>query len=51
MTLVNGNLAAGVHSLEFNASALNSGVYFYTIEAKGIDGKNFTSTKKMMLTK
>src|SRR5690606_22872506 len=50
-TLVNGNLPAGVHSYNFNASTLNSGVYFYTIEAKGIDGSNFTSTRKMMLTK
>jgi hypothetical protein len=50
-TLVNGTLSAGVHNLNFNASSLNSGVYFYTIEAKGVDGTNFTSTKKMMLTK
>jgi hypothetical protein len=50
-TLINGNLAAQSHSIEFNASSLNSGVYFYTIEAKGTDGSNFTSTKKMILTK
>jgi hypothetical protein len=50
-TLVNGNMSAGIHNLNFNASSLNSGIYFYTIEAAGVDGTNFTSTKKMMLTK
>jgi len=30
---------------------MNSGVYFYRIEATGIDGTNFTSVKKMLLTK
>jgi len=50
-TLVNGDLSAGIHNLNFDASSINSGVYFYTIEAKGVDGSNFTSTKKMILTK
>ena len=50
-TLVNGQLAAGSHPISFNASLLNSGVYFYQIDATGIDGQNFTSTKKMILTK
>jgi hypothetical protein len=49
--IVNGNLGAGVHSFNFDASTLNSGVYVYTIDAKGVDGTNFTSTKKMILTK
>ncbi|MDO8550403.1 MAG: T9SS type A sorting domain-containing protein [Ignavibacteria bacterium] len=51
ITLINGNLSAGVHSQNFDASSINSGVYFYTIEAVGVDGSNFSSTKKMMLTK
>jgi len=51
ITLFNGNLSAGVHSQNFDASSINSGVYFYTIEAVGVDGTNFSSTKKMMLTK
>jgi len=51
ITLINGNLSTGVHSLDFNASGINSGVYFYTLEATGIDGTNFNSTKKMILTK
>ncbi len=49
--LVNTNLVAGSHNVDFNASLLNSGVYFYRIEATGIDGTNFTNVKKMILTK
>ncbi len=36
--LLNGNLAAGSHQLNFDASALNSGVYLYRIEAPDSDG-------------
>jgi hypothetical protein len=50
-SLVNANLAAGAHNVDFNASLLNSGVYMYRIEATGIDGTNFTNVKKMILTK
>ncbi len=49
--LVNSNLAAGAHNLDFDASTLNSGVYLYRIEATGIDGTNFVDVKKMILTK
>lgn len=49
--LFNNDLTAGNHSITFNAKNLNSGVYFYKLEANGIDGQNFTSTKKMILTK
>jgi len=45
-TLVNGQQTAGAHSVNFNASDLSSGIYFYTIEAG-----SFTATKKMILTK
>ncbi len=42
----------GYHNVSWNASGLASGVYFYTIEAKSLDGlKNFSSVKKMMLVK
>lgn len=51
VTLLNSTISAGSHEVIFNAANLNSGVYFYTIEANGTDGKNFTSTKKMILTK
>ena len=45
-SLVNGEMAAGNHSVDFNASKLSSGVYFYRI-----DSPSFTSTKKMILIK
>lgn len=45
-TLVNGMLDRGTHELVFDASALSSGVYLYTIEAG-----SFTETKKMVLVK
>ena len=44
--LVNEELSAGIHSVNFNASNLSSGIYFYKIEAPG-----FTSIKKMILVK
>jgi hypothetical protein len=50
-TLINSNLVAGGHNINFDASALNSGVYLYRIEATGIDGSNFIDVKKMILTK
>jgi hypothetical protein len=45
-TLVNGQNEAGKHTINFDASALNSGVYFYRIDAG-----NFIETKKMILLK
>jgi hypothetical protein len=44
--LVNGELQAGYHKVEFNASSLASGVYFYRIEAG-----SFVNVKKLMLLK
>ncbi|MFH0736838.1 MAG: YCF48-related protein [bacterium] len=49
--IVDGNFTAGSHVLSFNASALSSGIYFYTIEANGLNGKNFVAAKKMTLMK
>jgi hypothetical protein len=51
VTLLNKNITAGSHNINFDASALNSGVYLYRIEAAGTDGSSFTSVKKMVLTK
>jgi len=45
--LVNGVVAAGTHEVLFDASGLNSGVYFYTIRT----GNNFVQTRKMILMK
>ncbi|HRP91607.1 MAG TPA: T9SS type A sorting domain-containing protein [Ignavibacteriaceae bacterium] len=45
-TLLNGEISAGNHQVDFNASALSSGIYFYQISSA-----NFTATKKMILIK
>jgi hypothetical protein len=43
---------SGIHELNFPSSSLSSGVYFYTIQANSIDGKqNYNNTKKMILLK
>jgi len=44
--LVNENKQAGSYIVDFNASRLSSGVYFYKITSGG-----FTSVKKMVLMK
>jgi photosystem II stability/assembly factor-like uncharacterized protein len=49
--LSNENLNAGEHRIHFTASGLTSGIYFYTLKAAGIDGTNFTATRKMILMK
>ncbi|MFC2102829.1 T9SS type A sorting domain-containing protein [Bacteroidota bacterium] len=45
-TLVNKNMETGNHTVNFDASGLNSGMYFYKIEAG-----SFTQVKKMTLLK
>jgi flagellar hook assembly protein FlgD len=44
--LANGVLNAGKHTIEFDGSRLNSGVYYYTLET---EGKSLT--QKMVLMK
>jgi uncharacterized delta-60 repeat protein len=44
--LVNRNLAAGTYNVDFDASNLSSGAYFYKMETMG-----FTEVKKMILIK
>ncbi len=51
VTLLDKNLEAGNHDLEFSADRINSGVYFYTLEANGNNGNKFLSTKKMIVLK
>lgn len=51
VTLLNNNLSAGNKKISFDAAELNSGVYFYRIEARGIDGSDFFDANKMILTK
>lgn len=45
-TLVNDNLSPGSYQIDWNASAVSSGVYFYKLETQG-----FVDTKKMLLVK
>ncbi|MGE5353683.1 MAG: T9SS type A sorting domain-containing protein, partial [Acidobacteriota bacterium] len=45
-TLVSGQMEAGAHSVQFNASNLPSGIYIYTIQAG-----EFSASKKLMLLK
>ena len=45
-TLLNTQLKAGYHSIDWNASRLASGTYIYRLEAG-----NFTQVKKMILLK
>lgn len=45
-TLVNSEMKAGVYQADFNASALASGIYFYTLSSG-----NFIQTNKMVLVK
>jgi len=44
--LLNKELVAGNHSVDFNAANLTSGIYFYTLTSG-----NLVSTKKMLLLK
>jgi hypothetical protein len=45
-TIVNERFSAGTHSRQWNASALASGIYFYTLKAD-----KYSSTKKLILLK
>ncbi|MFN3393191.1 MAG: PQQ-dependent sugar dehydrogenase [Candidatus Thermochlorobacter sp.] len=45
-TLVNRRMEAGLHTVNFNATNLTSGVYFYRLQSG-----SFVQTKKMMLIK
>jgi hypothetical protein len=45
-SLVDGQMNAGFHSVNFDASSLSAGVYYYTMETAGM-----TKTQKMVLVK
>lgn len=50
--LTNDVMSAGYQTINWNAASLSSGLYYYSVEAKSLDGKStFTATKKMMLLK
>ncbi len=52
-TLVSSTLNAGYHEIEWSVQNknLSSGVYIYSLEAKGVSGKVFNETKKLVLMK
>lgn len=45
-TIVHEEKSAGEYTIEFNASNLSSGVYFYTLQVG-----NYKNTKKLLLIK
>jgi hypothetical protein len=47
--VVGGDFSAGTHKVNFDASNLTSGIYFYRIDAAVDNGNNFSSVKKMTL--
>lgn len=51
--LKEGFMNAGTYELRWNAvsNSISSGIYFYRIEANGINGSNYSQTMKMILLK
>jgi hypothetical protein len=51
ITLVNEEQSAGTYEVDFSGYGYASGVYFYRIEAEGMNGNKFIDAKKMVLVK
>jgi len=49
--VMSSDLTGGQHEVSINGSNLSSGIYFYRIDASGVDGTKFSSVKKMILMK
>ena len=49
--LIHEELEAGIHSINFDASSLNSGVYFYKLRVQSQSGTFFEAVKKMIFNK
>ncbi len=49
--LLNADYAAGSHNISFDAAGMNSGIYLYKIDVKGVDGSSFSDVRKMTLLK
>ncbi len=49
--LLNANFSAGDHKVTFDAAGMNSGIYLYKIDVKGVDGSSFSDVRKMTLLK
>lgn len=50
-SVVNQQLTAGSHSFTISASDLVSGIYYYRLTYKGVDGKEISSVKSMTVLK
>lgn len=50
-TLAAGNYESGIHSVNFNAEGLTSGLYIYSLKAAAENGETFSSVRKMTLLK
>lgn len=50
-SLISNQMTSGFYSVDFNASELSSGVYFYRIQVEGKEGVSFVNTKRMVLVK
>ena len=46
-----GRMRAGSYNRQLDMSRYTSGIYFYRLDAVGIDGQRFLSSKKMLLLK
>ena len=51
VTLFEGEVEAGKHTSQFNASSMSSGMYIFKLTAVGENGSQFSSSKKMTLLK
>lgn len=49
--IASSDFSAGTHKVDFDASNLTSGIYFYRIDATASNGNIFSSVKKMTLLK
>jgi hypothetical protein len=46
--LTENKLVSGTHQFDFNSSDLSSGIYYYKIEAIGVNGQKYVDTRKMV---
>ena len=49
--VINEELAAGLHKIQFNGENLSSGLYLYKLNVFGKDGSKYSAVKKMTLLK